>query len=98
MLKETAPEAWVNNGGTDFSVQLRAPSQVDLVDKVLVAEGTYSHWSLFNRFILVNDVLDAADAAGTCHQLLQRYYYYQLANIMRCTCRPRGDGPHSCVA
>ena len=32
--------------------------------QVLTAEGTYDHWSLFNRFIMANDILDAADAAG----------------------------------
>ena len=31
---------------------------------MLTAEGTYDHWSLFNRFIMANDILDAADAAG----------------------------------
>lgn len=65
MLKELEPENWVHNGGTDFAVQLKPPSVSDVLGKVLTAEGTYEHWSLFNRFILANEILDAADSAGT---------------------------------
>lgn len=64
VLKELEPENWVHNGGTDFAVQLKAPSAADVLGKVLTAEGTYTHWSLFNRFILANEILDAADSAG----------------------------------
>lgn len=64
MLKELEPENWVHNGGTDFAVQLKPPSASDVLGKVLTAEGTYTHWSLFNRFILANEILDAADSAG----------------------------------
>ena len=65
VLKELEPENWVHNGGTDFAVQLKPPSVSDVLGKVLTAEGTYDHWSLFNRFILANEILDAADSAGT---------------------------------
>lgn len=64
VLKELEPENWIHNGGTDFAVQLKPPSAADVLGKVLTAEGTYTHWSLFNRFILANEVLDAADSAG----------------------------------
>ena len=64
VLKELEPENWIHNGGTDFAVQLKPPSAADVLGKVLTAEGTYSHWSLFNRFILANEILDAADSAG----------------------------------
>ena len=64
VLKELEPENWVHNGGTDFAVQLKPPSAADVLGKVLTAEGTYTHWSLFNRFILANEMLDAADSAG----------------------------------
>lgn len=29
-----------------------------------MAESEYDHWSLFNRFIMAGQMLDAADAAG----------------------------------
>ena len=64
VLKELQPENWIHNGGTDFAVQLKPPSASDVLGKVLTAEGTYTHWSLFNRFILANEILDAADSAG----------------------------------
>lgn len=64
VLKELEPENWIHNGGTDFAVQLKPPSVSDVLGKVLTAEGTYTHWSLFNRFILANEILDAADSAG----------------------------------
>ncbi|GFH24949.1 carbohydrate-Binding Module Family 45, partial [Haematococcus lacustris] len=52
VLKETQPEAWINDGGTDFRVQLKPPGLANLVDKVVEAESTYTHWSLFNRFCM----------------------------------------------
>jgi len=64
VLKELAPEAWINDGGTDFQVHLRPPGIETVASKVLAAEGTYSHWSLFQRFCLAIELLDAADAAG----------------------------------
>ncbi|GAB4821271.1 hypothetical protein N2152v2_008317 [Parachlorella kessleri] len=36
----------------------------DVLGKVIEAESTASHWSLFNRFILALQLLDAADTAG----------------------------------
>ena len=42
--------------------------------QVLTAEGTYDHWSLFNRFIMANDILDAADAAGKLKQNRQAVF------------------------
>lgn len=64
MLKETQPENWLNSGAGDFVAQLKPPDLANLVDKVVSAESTYTHWSLFNRFCMANDILDAADAAG----------------------------------
>jgi len=64
VLKETEPEKWLNSGAGDFVAQLKAPDLSDLVDKVITAESIYTHWSLFNRFCMANDILDAADAAG----------------------------------
>lgn len=64
VLKQTEPEQWMHNGATDFAVMLKPPSVRDIADKVIEAEGTYSHWSLFQRFILANELLDGADAAG----------------------------------
>ena len=74
VLKELEPENWVHNGGTDFAVQLKPPSAADVLGKVLTAEGTYTHWSLFNRFILANEILDAADSAG-----VSLYMFIQIA-------------------
>ena len=67
MLKETEPETWLNSGAGDFVAQLKPPDLSNLVDKVIEAEATYTHWSLFNRFCMANDILDAADAAGDDH-------------------------------
>ena len=64
VLKRTSPEAWINNGGSDFAVQIKPPGADDVADKIFAAEGTYTHWSLFNRFCLANELLDAADAVG----------------------------------
>lgn len=64
-LQELEPEEnWVNNGGVDYGVQLKAPSLSDITTKVLDAEATYSNWGLFNRFCLANELLDGASAAG----------------------------------
>lgn len=71
VLKELEPENWIHNGGTDFAVQLKPPSAGDVLGKVLTAEGTYTHWSLFNRFILANEILDAADSAGEIRHAMQ---------------------------
>ena len=40
----------------------------DVVGKVIAAESSYEHWSLFNRFILALQLLDAADSAGGWQQ------------------------------
>ncbi|KAK9807043.1 hypothetical protein WJX72_011773 [[Myrmecia] bisecta] len=64
VLKETQPEAWINNGGCDFAAQLKPPGVRDVIDKVIAAEATYSNWGLHNRFVLANEILDAAEAAG----------------------------------
>lgn len=64
MLKEL-PNNWISNGSTDFAIQLKPPDFSEVSDKALAAEGTYSHWSLFDRFCLVNELLDASDSAGT---------------------------------
>lgn len=64
-MQELEPEEnWVNNGGVDYGVQLKAPSLSDITTKVLDAEATYSNWGLFNRFCLANELLDGASAAG----------------------------------
>ena len=36
----------------------------EVMSKVLELEGTATHWSLFNRFVMAAQMLDAADAAG----------------------------------
>jgi hypothetical protein len=64
VLKETEPERWLNSGGGDYVAQLKPPELGSLVDKVIEAEASSSHWSLFNRFLMANEILDAADAAG----------------------------------
>ena len=66
MLKEL-PENWISNGSTDFAVQLKPPDFSDVSNKALQAEGSYTHWSLFDRFCLVNELLDASDSAGKSH-------------------------------
>ena len=43
---------------------MRQPDAKTLADKVITAESTYSHWSLFNRLCMVNEVLDAAALSG----------------------------------
>jgi hypothetical protein len=42
------------------------------MSKVLDLEGTATHWSLFNRFVMAAQMLDAADAAGERAQRAQR--------------------------
>jgi alpha-glucan,water dikinase len=63
VLKELNPENWINNGSC-YSVQLKPPSLNKLTDRVLSCEGSAEHWSLKDRFVLVNDVLDGLAAAG----------------------------------
>ena len=63
VLKEL-PDNWISNGSTDFAIQLKPPDFSEVSDKALAAEGSYSHWSLFDRFCLVNELLDASDSAG----------------------------------
>ena len=75
VLKETEPEAWLNSGAGDFVAQLKPPDLSNLVDKVITAEATYTHWSLFNRFCMANDILDAADAAGEHHCIANLLLY-----------------------
>lgn len=57
-------DQWINSAGGDFAAYLKPPGVSDVMEKVLVAESEYEHWSLFNRFILASQLLDAADAAG----------------------------------
>ncbi|KAL4424419.1 hypothetical protein ABPG77_005662 [Micractinium sp. CCAP 211/92] len=57
-------EQWTNSGGGDFVAHLKPPGKSEVMEKVLVAESEYDHWSLFNRFIMAGQMLDAADAAG----------------------------------
>lgn len=64
VVKELSPENWINNGGVDFTVTLKQPGVASVTDKVLTAESTYSHWSLYDRFCLALETLEAADAAG----------------------------------
>ncbi|PSC73883.1 ABC transporter A family member 2 isoform B [Micractinium conductrix] len=57
-------EKWSNSGGGDFVAHLKPPNRNEVESKVLEAEATFSHWSLFNRFVMAAQMLDAADAAG----------------------------------
>lgn len=45
-------------------MQLKPPSLNKLTDRVLSCEGEAEHWSLKDRFVLANDVLDGLAAAG----------------------------------
>eukprot|EP00967_Tisochrysis_lutea_P022731 scaffold25948_cov27-Tisochrysis_lutea.AAC.1 len=36
--------------------------------QIMDAEGTYTHWSLFQRFCMAMETMDALDAAGVCLQ------------------------------
>uniref|UniRef100_A0A383WLS7 Uncharacterized protein n=1 Tax=Tetradesmus obliquus TaxID=3088 RepID=A0A383WLS7_TETOB len=63
VLKELSPENWINNGSC-YSVQLKPPGIDKLISRVLDCEGEASHWSLKDRLVLVNDVLDGFAAAG----------------------------------
>lgn len=63
VLKELDPENWINNGSC-YSVQLKPAGVSQLLQRVLDQEGNASHWSLKDRFVLANDVLDGFAAAG----------------------------------
>jgi alpha-glucan,water dikinase len=63
VLKELQPENWINNGSC-YSVQLKPAGVSQLVQRVLDMEGNADHWSLKDRFVLANDVLDGLAAAG----------------------------------
>eukprot|EP00882_Tetradesmus_deserticola_P000936 GHRQ01001016.1.p1 GENE.GHRQ01001016.1~~GHRQ01001016.1.p1 ORF type:complete len:749 (+),score=345.34 GHRQ01001016.1:55-2301(+) len=63
VLKELSPENWINNGSC-YSVQLKPPGIDKLISRVLDCEGDATHWSLKDRLVLVNDVLDGFAAAG----------------------------------
>eukprot|EP00195_Chlamydomonas_chlamydogama_P011627 CAMPEP_0202911472 /NCGR_PEP_ID=MMETSP1392-20130828/55031_1 /ASSEMBLY_ACC=CAM_ASM_000868 /TAXON_ID=225041 /ORGANISM="Chlamydomonas chlamydogama, Strain SAG 11-48b" /LENGTH=539 /DNA_ID=CAMNT_0049601977 /DNA_START=269 /DNA_END=1885 /DNA_ORIENTATION=+ len=65
VVRESQPqERWVNQGGSDFRALLKPPGIESVASKVLAAEGEYTHWSLKERFSLVMQVMDAANAAG----------------------------------
>jgi hypothetical protein len=53
-----------DDSGQDFVVQLKPPGVGEVLGRAIDAESTYSHWSLFQRFCMVLEVIDAADAAG----------------------------------
>lgn len=57
-------EKWMNNGGGDFAAYLKPPGVDEIVQKVITAETEHDRWSLFNRFVLATQLLDAALAAG----------------------------------
>lgn len=57
-------ETWTNNGGSGYSAFLKPPGVDELHSKIMAAEGTYEHWSLFSRFNMALSILEAADAAG----------------------------------
>jgi hypothetical protein len=63
VLKETSPEAWINNG-SQFTAQLKPPDLSALVGRVLAVEGSADHWSLLNRFNMAVELLEAFDTAG----------------------------------
>ncbi|KAF6251713.1 hypothetical protein COO60DRAFT_593515 [Scenedesmus sp. NREL 46B-D3] len=63
VLKELSPENWINNGSC-YSVQLQPPGIDKLIGRVLDCEADATHWSLKDRLVLVNDVLDGFAAAG----------------------------------
>ncbi|KAF8071284.1 R1 [Scenedesmus sp. PABB004] len=63
VLKELQPENWINNGSC-YSAQLKPPGLDKLVNRVLGCEGESGHWSLKDRFVLANDVLDGFAAGG----------------------------------
>lgn len=64
VIKEQEPENWLNDGGVDFAVHIKAPELKEVEARVLDAEANYGNWSLFNRFCMALEVLDAADASG----------------------------------
>lgn len=47
-----------------FVLQLKPPGLDKLTGRVLQCEGKNEHWSLKDRFVLANDVLDGFAAAG----------------------------------
>lgn len=61
---ERGGDVWVNNNGVGYGALLKPPGMDSVFDRVLSCEGGSEHWSLFQRLALVNEVLDAADAAG----------------------------------
>ena len=64
VLKETQPERGISNGG-DCYAYLKPPGVSEVQEKVLGIEGSDCAWSLIDRLQLANELLDAADAAGT---------------------------------
>ncbi|BBN15807.1 hypothetical protein MPTK1_7g01020 [Marchantia polymorpha subsp. ruderalis] len=54
---------WYNNGGC-FSVMVKPLELKDLMNQIVVPETSYSNWSLFSRFVLASNLLDAAEALG----------------------------------
>jgi hypothetical protein len=55
-------------------MQLKPPGVEKLINRVLDCEGEASHWSLKDRLVLVNDVLDGFAAAGAlCNMLYVTY-------------------------
>jgi hypothetical protein len=49
---------------------LKPPGIDKLISRVLDCEGEASHWSLKDRLVLVNDVLDGFAAAGVLFNML----------------------------
>ena len=47
-----------------FLTQTVLCAGLDPAPQVITAEATFSHWSLFQRLCMVNEVLDAATLAG----------------------------------
>ncbi|KAJ7518030.1 hypothetical protein O6H91_21G052000 [Diphasiastrum complanatum] len=54
---------WYNNDGC-FEVSLKSLQIQDLIDQVRIPETSFENWSLFNRFILASELLDAAESLG----------------------------------
>jgi hypothetical protein len=49
---------------------LKPPGIEKLINRVLECEGEATHWSLKDRLVLVNDVLDGFAAAGMLFNML----------------------------
>ncbi|XP_024523543.1 alpha-glucan water dikinase 2 [Selaginella moellendorffii] len=62
VLKDT-DGAWYNNNGC-FQVPLKCFELNDLMEQVILSETTFDNWSLFNRFILASELVDAAEEIG----------------------------------